>query len=179
MKKNRCKECNTLIYGKYLCRECYNEQNTKLINYCIDCKKEINRYAKRCKKCFYKNKEKYPRNNKCVDCGKDIYKKATRCMPCSKKGILNLNYKSFLKTKYPRSWVNTNIREFIRNRDNNKCYICGKSTKENKRKLSVHHIDYNTYNLKEENLVSLCNSCHTKTNYNRDYWINFFQPLFK
>ena len=35
------------------------------------------------------------------------------------------------------------------------------------RKLSEEHI----------NLISLCKQCHTKTNFNREYWKKFFQPF--
>lgn len=35
-------------------------------------------------------------------------------------------------------------------------------------------IDYDKDNLDPNNLISLCNSCHAKTNKNRDYWINLF-----
>ena len=36
------------------------------------------------------------------------------------------------------------------------------------------HIDYNKKNLEEKNLTSLCGSCHTKTNFNREYWQKYF-----
>lgn len=36
------------------------------------------------------------------------------------------------------------------------------------------HIDYNKHNLSPENLVTLCKSCHAKTNFNRNYWIKYF-----
>ena len=38
--------------------------------------------------------------------------------------------------------------------------------------LSVHHIDYDKPNCKENNLILLCNICHSKTNYNRNDWKN-------
>jgi hypothetical protein len=41
--------------------------------------------------------------------------------------------------------------------------------------LSVHHIDYNKYNSIPQNCISLCFDCHAKTNFNRKYWISFFQ----
>jgi len=31
-------------------------------------------------------------------------------------------------------------------------------------------IDYDKLNIKPKNLISLCHSCHMKTNYNREYW---------
>lgn len=70
---------------------------------------------------------------------------------------------------------NDRLREEIRKKDNYKCQLCGCSELENIRLLSIHHIDYNKQNNKEENLISLCISCHIKTNYKRKYWINYFQ----
>jgi len=34
----------------------------------------------------------------------------------------------------------------------------------------VHHIDYSKNNCSHNNLITLCKVCHTKTNYNRNYW---------
>jgi hypothetical protein len=75
---------------------------------------------------------------------------------------------------YPLGWTKT-YREQIRSRDSYKCQSCGCSETECNRVLSVHHIDYNKNNLSENNLISLCLSCHMKTNYKRDYWKNFFE----
>lgn len=62
--------------------------------------------------------------------------------------------------------------ESIRERDSYACQICGK--KQTDRELSIHHIDYNKLNCNTNNLITLCKSCHTKTNYNRNYWIKYF-----
>jgi hypothetical protein len=75
---------------------------------------------------------------------------------------------------YPLGW-NKTFKEQIRYRDGYKCQICGVSEVENVRKLSIHHIDYDKFNLNVDNLVSLCQSCHGKTNFNRSYWQEFFQ----
>ena len=56
----------------------------------------------------------------------------------------------------------------IRQRDYFKCKICYKKG------YDVHHIDYIKTNNTEENLVTLCRSCHAKTNFNRERWIAFF-----
>ena len=74
---------------------------------------------------------------------------------------------------YPLGW-NKTFKEQIRYRDGYKCQLCGVSEVENIRKLSIHHIDYDKNNLNEENLISLCQSCHGKTNFNRSYWLSFF-----
>ena len=66
---------------------------------------------------------------------------------------------------------NNKLRELIRNRDNRTCQNCG--IKENGRKHSVHHIHYDKENC-YPNLITLCISCHLKTNNNRDYWEGFY-----
>lgn len=63
----------------------------------------------------------------------------------------------------------------IKKRDNFICQICGGSEGENKH--AVHHIDYSKNNHKPENLLTLCISCHAKTNFNRRYWISLFLRL--
>jgi len=67
----------------------------------------------------------------------------------------------------------------IRERDNHCCVICSKSQNELKRKLVVHHIDYNKLNTFPQNCISLCLLCHIQTNTNRTSWTVFFQSLLK
>ena len=77
---------------------------------------------------------------------------------------------------YPIGWTN-GLKESIRKRDNYVCQLCGIHQDELKgwyRKLDIHHIDYDKNNLDPNNLISLCRSCHRKTNHNRDYWISYF-----
>jgi len=74
---------------------------------------------------------------------------------------------------------NESFKEKIKERDNYCCVICNKPEEELKRKLAIHHIDYNKFNSFPQNCVSLCSSCHSKTNLNRAQWIIFFQSLFK
>lgn len=69
---------------------------------------------------------------------------------------------------------NNHLKKKIKIRDNYTC-ICGKKTQ----KLAVHHIDYNKENCNDNNLISLCYSCHSKTNHNRDHWEIFFIGLIK
>ena len=67
------------------------------------------------------------------------------------------------------------LKEMIRDYYKRKCIIC--LIPENGKKLMVHHIDYNKMNINPKNLVPLCNSCHSITNYNREYWQNYFQDV--
>jgi len=74
---------------------------------------------------------------------------------------------------------NDELREFIRKRDGYRCQNseCNKHQNELKEKLSVHHLDYDKSNNKEENLITLCKSCHMKSNFNRDYWQSFYRKI--
>jgi len=85
------------------------------------------------------------------------------------------NGKSF--EEYSIDWTD-DLKESIRKRDNYICQECGIHQDElsgwNK-KLDVHHVDYDKNNLNPNNLIALCRSCHTKTNYNRKYWIEYFK----
>jgi len=63
----------------------------------------------------------------------------------------------------------------IKTRDNFVCQICG--CDENTQLLRVHHIDYDKQNSDEKNLITLCMSCHSKTNWRRESWIQFFKPI--
>jgi len=68
---------------------------------------------------------------------------------------------------------NEKLKAFIRERDNYCCQECG--IKENGKAHDCHHIDYNKKNNEDWNFVTLCRSCHLKTNTNRDYWKNYFK----
>lgn len=72
---------------------------------------------------------------------------------------------------YSIDWTKT-LRRSIRERDYYTCQICKEPQKDEA--LNVHHIDYNKKNCDPNNLITLCNSCHQKTNFNRKYWLEFF-----
>ena len=73
---------------------------------------------------------------------------------------------------YSVDWKET-LRRSIRERDYYTCQIC--EIAQGDVALDVHHIDYDKKNNNPNNLIALCHSCHSKTNYNRDYWTNYFK----
>lgn len=82
-------------------------------------------------------------------------------------------------TGYPNDWTMT-LKNSIRQRDDYMCFMCGNHQDELDgvyKKLSVHHIDYNKNNCNPSNLISLCQSCHAKTNYDRSYWLDYFKDI--
>jgi hypothetical protein len=76
---------------------------------------------------------------------------------------------------YSTDWTKT-LRRSIRERDNYICLVCGKEPS-----IDVHHIDYDKKNCNPDNLITLCRSCHMKTNkkIKRNYWINYFKKYGK
>lgn len=68
---------------------------------------------------------------------------------------------------------NGQLKHAIRVRDNFTCQLCDNI--QNKRKLSIHHIDYNKKNTRINNLISLCLSCHGKVHHNENYWMNILK----
>lgn len=77
------------------------------------------------------------------------------------------------KLPYCEKWTEE-LREDVRNRDGHICQLC--NLDENSRKHPVHHIHY----LKEDcypDLITLCSSCNTKVNFNRDYYEKLFMNM--
>lgn len=72
---------------------------------------------------------------------------------------------------YSIDWTRT-LRQSIRERDKYLCKICGEKAGDIAH--SVHHIDYNKKNCDTKNLITLCQSCHLRTNQNRNYWVDYF-----
>ncbi|KKN66559.1 hypothetical protein LCGC14_0470280 [marine sediment metagenome] len=70
---------------------------------------------------------------------------------------------------------NNRLKKSIFERDN---YICQNSDcwKTSKR-LCSHHIDYDKKNCDLSNLITLCNSCNSRANFNRNFHINFYKSI--
>lgn len=77
---------------------------------------------------------------------------------------------------YSVDWTKT-LKRSIRERDKYICQLCGAS--QGNREFSVHHIDYDKKNCNPRNLITLCLKCHLKTNFNRDYWKQYFKQVIK
>lgn len=71
---------------------------------------------------------------------------------------------------------NESLKEMIRQRDSHKCQLCSCPQMEllRNRRLDIHHIDYNKKNNDPKNLITLCNPCNGKVNWNRERWKEVF-----
>ena len=141
--------------------------------HCINCNKPITfrtyyYRGKRCSSCATKNAwktfpEKFEQSLRTL-------KNFDRSKLPKMNGSKNPNWKGGIsKGLYSQDWTEQ-LKEQIRQRDNYTCQLCDKTQKQSGKTLNVHHIDYDKKNCSEENLISLCKVCHTKTNYNRKYW---------
>ncbi len=71
---------------------------------------------------------------------------------------------------------NNKLKEEIRNKFNRRCYLCDRN-ESTKRRLGIHHIDYDKLQGckgKKWALIPLCESCHCKTLSNKHHWFNLF-----
>jgi hypothetical protein len=160
--------------------------------HCIDCGKLLGDYHSiRCKKCWYKfnsgNKHfnyKESAHPKCIECGKELKNfYANRCWKCYCKWIKNPknhpNYIDGLSHEPYAKEFTPELKEIIRKRDNYECQNCGMTEEEhlivNGQVLHIHHIDHNTKNSNEKNLITVCKSCNIRANYNRDYWYIYYK----
>lgn len=111
-----------------------------------------------------------------------LHSKETKIlMSNSRKGSGNANWrggKSFEPYCYK---FNEEFKEYIRNKFERKCYICGISEEDQlpnakkKHRLYIHHVDYNKNDICNGYswaFIPLCSPCHSKTNGNRWYWFN-------
>ena len=92
-------------------------------------------------------------------------------------GELSPGWKDGLSFEPYTKEFNKQFKNKIRKRDNQVCMLCEIHREKLKRALDVHHINYDKKLSFPQNCISLCNSCHMKTNSKRKYWTKFFQSL--
>ena len=162
-----CKLCNKRITEQSktgMCLSCVQKKERHSVS-CAFCHKTI--MVTTCK--FNKNKYFFC-DKKCRDKGKLIYTKRGKDHPCFIHGE---GY-----APYPIEF-NDAFKNQIRKRDNYICQNCGMTEEEQLivygRNLDIHHIDYDKINCKEDNLITLCQGCNIRANFNRNYWLLFYQ----
>jgi len=190
---------NKLASGKpFLCRECYGA-NRALVRTevsCSHCGKEKVVYLKKNENpndrrffCDVKCSGAYHSGSGNPMSGVEPWNKGKELPVWVKDIISNGNKKAFEDPEIHAKYCGENntfwrggiattpygpgfsrpLKRMIKERDCYYCRICGeKETECNK--LHVHHIDYDKSNNDRSNLISLCNSCHSQSNFNRKFW---------
>lgn len=97
----------------------------------------------------------------------------------TEQGISLERWEKFVSYEPYDENFNQEIKKLIKERDGC-CILCNiglDDLKLLKRKINIHHINYDKLCSFQQNLITLCNSCHMKTNTNRSSWTKFFQSL--
>lgn len=76
---------------------------------------------------------------------------------------------------YCQVWSDKEYKEAIRERDNHICQnpYCYK----NDSRLHIHHIDYDKKNCGPNNLITVCGSCNSRANTDREWHIAWYQTI--
>lgn len=93
-----------------------------------------------------------------------------------RKGEKNPNWNGGTSFEPYCSRFNEQLKEQIRERDGRTCQLC--NVREGSKKLHVHHIHYDKPNC-DPDLISLCNRCNSKVNFNREYYEGLFMNKLK
>ncbi len=139
---------------------------------CSNCRKEIDK-INRDYKPYHVSEETKEKLRK-IATGRRATEKARRKMSEAHLREKNWNWQNGKSFEPYGPEFNKKLKLKIRRRDNFTCQECGYTEKQLGYILSVHHIDYDKKNNKEENLISLCKNCHGQTNFNREDWIDYF-----
>jgi hypothetical protein len=107
--------------------------------------------------------------------GHPLSEEARKKISKSRKGIYCLekhpNWKGGISFEPYCQKFNNEFKERVRKFFNYTCQLCGKYGKH------VHHVNYDKMvccNNVKPLFIILCRSCHTKTNYHREYWEEIF-----
>lgn len=95
----------------------------------------------------------------------------------TKMGILAPNWNNGSSFEPYGIEFNKEFKQFIYERDNYTCQCPDCEHKTNI--LDAHHVDYDKKNNIPKNIITLCRSCHTKTNgkNNRQYWTEYYKNI--
>jgi hypothetical protein len=98
-------------------------------------------------------------------------------MSCTVRGIPIEEFKQFARYEDYCHLFNHPFKERVREFFGRKCVNCGKLEADCKYRLSVHHVEFDKETCCHDGkplFVALCNSCHSKTNGNREYWKDYY-----
>jgi len=91
-------------------------------------------------------------------------------------GANNPNWKGGINCDpYCDAWADPEYKDSIKERDGYQCLnpICLKKTKN----LCIHHIDYNKKNCHPSNLITVCYSCNSSANFDREWHTSWYNAI--
>lgn len=97
-----------------------------------------------------------------------------------RKGEKHPNWKGGISYEPYCVLFNNEFKKRVRDFWNNTCVECGKTKEEEGANLCVHHVNFDKESCCNDSkplFVTLCKSCHSKTNANREYWEEKYTAL--
>lgn len=97
------------------------------------------------------------------------------CAVINNSGSNSVHWKGGLSFEpYSYEWTNQ-LKDSIKERDGNRCLNpdCWRQDKT----LSIHHVDYNKKNCQLDNLITICRSCNSRANIDRDWHTAWYQAI--
>jgi len=91
-------------------------------------------------------------------------------------GVNNPNWRGGIDCDpYCDAWADPEYKESIKERDGYKCInpMCKKISNY----ICIHHIDYNKKNCSPKNLITLCYSCNSTANFNREWYKSWYDAI--
>lgn len=173
-----------------------NYKNGKQKTSCDFCGKIIRRNPSQVKKyrrhfCSAKCREVGKRTwleCKCEYCNKIIYRPKSyiekhKHIFCNRScrqdwmyGANNTAWRGGVKSLlYCPVWDDEEYKKDIKERDGNICL--NPECRRRNQILTLHHIDYNKKNCHPWNLITLCRSCNSRANVNREWYIQWYQRI--
>src|SRR5262245_1673320 len=154
---------------KYICAQCgkdFFDKASSKRRFCSMHCHDINRQKRR--------------SGTCENCGETFEKKVSKSQRYNREFCSISCRDEFKVGKNSNNWIggksfepypitfNEPFKRKIRERDNYTCAVCKGDGN------IVHHINYVKNDTVPENCITLCRSCHGKTNSNRKYWQEYF-----
>jgi len=153
------------------------KKDKKIIN-CLECGCDTTNKKFCCKSCSstYNNKNRIKNKKLCLNCNNELSRSSSKY--CCQRCQFDFEYKLFIQKwkngeidgntgKYKDN-LSTHIRKYLFIKYDNKCAKCGWNEVNQYTgniPLEIDHIDGNHLNSVEENLIALCPSCHSLTQF--------------
>ena len=91
-------------------------------------------------------------------------------------GDKNSNWKGGISVgEYCPLWIDKEFKDYIKERDGWVCQnpLCwGKIDR-----IMLHHINYNKKDCNLDNLITVCTSCNSRANFNREFWQEHYENI--
>ena len=137
------------------------------------------------RKWFSENNPSSKLKNRLKKVGENNPMKRPEVIEKHQKSMINLMGKNHWNWKHGSSfepyceiWVDKDYKNSIKERDNNKCQnpYCRHKNDSN---LMVHHVNYDKKCCHPWNLITICGSCHSRSNFNRNFWKKLYANIIK